>query len=134
LMTGETGTGESTSLPLRVLVVDDFDMVAKGIARVISGEPDFQLTGVAGDVASALEHVERDSPDVVLMDYQLPDGDGAMATEMILARWPDVRVIMMSGLGSEGILDRAVEAGCIGVLSKVSSAAEIVAALRAAAL
>src|SRR5580658_5423100 len=101
---------------VRVAIVDDHAMVAEGLARSVSAATDLALAGIAGTVAEALSLVERERPDVVLMDYLLPDGDGAEATEQILARWPDTKVIMLSGIGSSDLLARAINAGCVGLI------------------
>ncbi len=116
--------------PIRVMIVDDHHMVADALARVVSNESDFVLAGVAYDLADAVVQIGREPPEVILMDYRLPDGDGATATAQILARWPDVKVIMLTGFGSEEILVRAIESGCVGMLSKVRPASDVVTAVR----
>ena len=63
-------------------------MVAEGLGRIISGQDDFELAGLAASVAEALTLIERKSLQVVLMDYHLLDGDGDAAAEQILQRWP----------------------------------------------
>jgi DNA-binding NarL/FixJ family response regulator len=122
----------STPLRIRVAIVDDHSMVAEGLSRIISGEPDFELAGIAGDVAEALALIERETPDVVLMDYLLPDGDGADATEVVRRRWPQTKVIMLSGSDARGILARAIGAGCSGFLAKNRPASDVTAAVRTA--
>jgi DNA-binding NarL/FixJ family response regulator len=118
---------------IRVAIVDDHSMVAEGLARIISREADFELVGTAVSVAGAMALIESTAPEVVLMDYGLPDGDGASATEVIVARWPNTKVVLLSGSGEPDLLSRAIEAGCAGYLDKSRPWAEVAAAVRSAA-
>ena len=77
--------------------------------------------------------IKREHPDVVLMDYHLPDGDGAQATIEILEQWPDIKVLMLSGSGSGDVLSQAMSAGCSGFLRKNRPAVDVVAAVHVAA-
>ena len=120
-------------LMIRVAIVDDHPMVAEGLARIISVEDDIELAGVAGTVADALALVERETPHVVLMDFHLPDGDGAEATKEIIQRWPQTKVLLLSGTGTNDLLARSIEAGCSGFLDKTLPKGDIVAGIRAAA-
>lgn len=123
---------DASALSIRVLIVDDHEMVAQGLARIVDREEDLELVGVALSVADAVVQAGRYRPDVILMDFRLPDGDGATATSMILAQFPETKVVMLSGLGSEQILARAIESGCVGMISKVRPAEEVVLAVRLA--
>jgi DNA-binding NarL/FixJ family response regulator len=116
---------------ISVAIVDDHAMVADGLARIVSSESDFELAGLASNVAEALSLIERQTPDVVLMDFHLPDGNGAEATEKVLQRWPDTKILMLSGSGANDLLARAIEAGCAGFLDKSRPASDVVAAVRA---
>jgi len=126
----ERGADTPSEGPIRVLIVDDQQMVAQGLARIISNEVDFKLVGIAYDLASAVSQIEKNVPEVILMDYRLPDGDGATATAEILKRNPDIKVVMLTGFGSEEILVKAIECGCVGLLSKARPASDIVNAVR----
>jgi two-component system, NarL family, nitrate/nitrite response regulator NarL len=117
----------------RVAIVEDHSMVADGLARIISDEEDFCLVGVAATVADALALVEREDPDVVLMDYHLPDGNGVEATKEILKRWPRTKILMLSGGGGHDLVARAIESGCSGFLAKTRPSVDFVAGVRAAA-
>jgi DNA-binding NarL/FixJ family response regulator len=117
---------------IRVAVVDDHAMVAEGLARIISDERDFKLVGIATNVAEALTLFDAESPDVVLMDYRLPDGDGAEAAKKILKRSPKTKVVMVSAFGGDGLLARAIESGCSGMLAKEQPAEDVVDAVRSA--
>jgi DNA-binding NarL/FixJ family response regulator len=101
-----------------VVIVDDHSMVAEGLAGLLRAETDLEVVGSAASVADCLAVVERTRPNVVLMDYHLPDGTGADATKVIKARWPEVKVIMLTGSGANEALASAIEAGCAGFLVK----------------
>ena len=78
--------------PIRVLLVDDQQLLTDSLARLLAAEPDIEVVGVAATVAEARAHA-RERMDVVLMDYRLPDGTGAEATRSNKARWPTARVV-----------------------------------------
>ncbi|HQU00492.1 MAG TPA: response regulator transcription factor, partial [Acidimicrobiales bacterium] len=103
----------SDSLPelITVAIVDDHVMVAEMLSTVIANESDLRLAGVAGTVADAIALAAREKPDVILMDYRLPDGDGIQAVKAILEHRPETNIVMLSGSGAGDLLARAVEAG-----------------------
>jgi DNA-binding NarL/FixJ family response regulator len=117
---------------VRVVIVDDHEMVAEGFARIISDEDDLELAGIASGVEEAMAVIERERPNVVLMDYRLPDGDGTEASARIVAHWPDVKVVLLTGIGGNDLLAQALSAGCSGMLEKDRPGRDIVAAVRAA--
>jgi DNA-binding NarL/FixJ family response regulator len=144
---GETAPGDPTSVPgarrgrpdvaprrrqarvTRVLIVDDEKLIAEMLAEVIGGEPDMAVVGVAGTVAAATALAAR-QPDVVLMDYRLPDGTGAAATRLVKARWATARVVMLSALHDDETLMESIQAGADGFLTKESAIDDVVAAVR----
>jgi DNA-binding NarL/FixJ family response regulator len=107
-------------------------MVAEMLSLMVSGEKDMRLLGTAQGVADALTLVERERPNVVLMDYRLPDGDGISAVKSILDRWPDTHVVMLSGDDGHDLMARAIEAGCVGMLAKDRPIDELLSAIRSA--
>jgi DNA-binding NarL/FixJ family response regulator len=115
----------------RVLIVEDERLLAEMLAEVIAGEADMQVVGVAGTVAAATALASR-QPDVVLMDYRLPDGTGAIATRAIKARWAAARVVMLSALRDDETLMESIQAGADGFLTKESAIDDVVAAVRRA--
>ena len=118
---------------IRVLICDDHHVVAQGLAMVMDAEPDIEVVGVAGSVAEVRQMVVSRRPQVVLMDYGLPDGDGVSATAAIKASQPDVQVIMLTSYVDEDILVAAIQAGCTGYVTKHKGAEELTAAVRLAA-
>jgi DNA-binding NarL/FixJ family response regulator len=114
----------------RVLIVEDERLMGELLAAVVEEEPDLRVVGVATSVAEVAKYHAR-RPELVLMDYRLPDGTGAEATRMIKARWPATRVLMLSALQDDETVLESIRAGADGYLSKDRAADEIVAAIRA---
>jgi len=117
--------------PIRVLLVDDHQLLTGALAKMMADEPDIQVVGVAGTVAEA-KAMARDRLDVVLMDYRLPDGTGAEATRAIKARWPAARVVMLTALNDDETILESIQAGADGYLTKDRAVDEVVDAVRAA--
>jgi len=117
---------------IKVLIVDDHRMFAQGIAEALGGNEGIDVVGMARGVEEARFKSRVLTPDVVLMDYRLPDGDGASATEMIKADRPDAKVVMITSFTDESVLLAAIEAGCSGFIPKDNSIEEVVAAVRGA--
>lgn len=117
--------------PIRVLLVDDHQLVTGAVSRLLDREPDIEVVGVAGSVseAKALAGVPID---VVLMDYRLPDGTGADATRAIKLRWPAARVVMLTGRGDDETILETIQAGADGYLTKDKPIEEVILAVRAA--
>lgn len=120
------------SPPIRLLVCDDHQVFAEALATHLAGEG-LEIVGVAGRVADAVDAVRDHRPDVVLMDYELPDGDGVQATIAIRAAVPGTRVVLLTSNADENILVAALDAGASGFVTKHKPAAEVTAAVRAAA-
>ncbi len=117
---------------IRVLVVDDHDMVRRGLAAFLKVTPDLLLVGEARNGEQAVQQVAELQPDVVLMDLRMPIMSGADATRAIRAGWPQVRVVALTSFGEQELVHDALEAGAIGYLLKNVSADELAAAIRAA--
>lgn len=116
--------------PIRVLLVEDHDMVAEAIRLALERSPDLQVVGHASSVASALTDARRCEPDVVLMDRRLPDGDGITAIADLLALTPDVRVLVLAGEGSGSVAARVAETGGAGLILKARGLSELEEAVR----
>jgi len=121
----------SESKPIRVLLVDDHQLLTGALSRMLASEPDIQVVGVAGTVAEA-KTIARERLDVVLMDYRLPDGTGADATRAIKARWPAARVVMLTALNDDETILESIQAGADGYLTKDRAVEDVVGAVRAA--
>jgi DNA-binding NarL/FixJ family response regulator len=131
-MSDARASGVASGATIRIAIVDDHPVISEGIYRILSAETDIELAGTAKNVAEALALVERYRPHVVLMDYLLPDGNGVEATKKILSRWPETKVLMMSGSEVPDVHILAFAAGCVGFLAKNRPWGEVVAAVRAA--
>ena len=124
--------------PLRVLVVDDHSVVRRGVVSYLAVLDDVEVAGEAADGKDALEKLDALSslgtlPDVVLMDLQMPRMDGVAATAEITRRFPSVRVVILTSFGENERVHAALQSGASGYLLKDAGAAELAAALYAAA-
>jgi DNA-binding NarL/FixJ family response regulator len=117
--------------PIRVLLVDDHQLLTGSLAQLLAKEPDMDVVGVAATVAEA-KALARERMDVVLMDYRLPDGTGADATRAIKARWPSARIVMLTALNDDETVLESIQAGADGYLTKDRAAEEVVSAVRSA--
>ena len=117
----------------RVLIVDDHRMFVDSLVRLLQDEADLVVVGVASTIAEALRSVRAQRPDVVLLDYRLPDGDAPACIAELRDLAPAARVLVMTGLGDDATLAAAREAGCAGVVTKDKAAQDLVEGLRAVA-
>src|SRR6266511_2345583 len=122
----------SSSQPIRVLLVDDHAMVRKGLATFLRAFDDLQLAGEAENGLAAIQLCGEILPDVVLMDMVMPDMDGAAATRVIRQQFPQVQVIALTSFKEGDLVKNALNAGAIGYLLKDVSADELAEAIRAA--
>lgn len=125
-------TDDTDGARIRVLVVDDHEMVRSGLAMFLRVTPDLELVGEASDGEEAVRLCEALRPDVVLMDMVMPGLDGAAATRAIRERWPRVQVIALTSFPEEDLVQKALQAGALSYLLKNAGAAELTAAIRAA--
>ena len=103
---------------IRILVVDDHTIFAHSLVRLLGTRAELKVVGTAGTVAEAVVAALAYVPDVILMDFELPDGDGPQATEQIKALLPAVKVIMLTAHTDEQSLVNAIAAGCSGFVKK----------------
>ena len=115
----------------RVVIVEDERLLAEMLTEVIAGEADMLVVGVGDTVAAATALASR-QPDVVIMDFRLPDGTGAQATRSIKARWATARVVMLSAMNDDETLMESIQAGADGYLTKDSAIDDVVSAVRRA--
>jgi DNA-binding NarL/FixJ family response regulator len=117
---------------IRVLIVDDHQMMAEGIRAALESEPDIVVVGVAGNAADAVSVAAATVPDVVLMDFRLPDRDGSQAAVDVRGAVAGVAVVMLTGFGDDATLTRAIDAGCAGFVHKSADIDTVVDAVRRA--
>jgi two-component system, NarL family, response regulator DevR len=115
---------------IRVFLVDDHELVRRGIADVIEREGDMTVVGEAGDVRAAILRVPATRPDVVVLDVRLPDGTGVDACRQLRSARPDLPCLMLTAFEDETIEEAALLAGAQGWLLKDIRGAGLVTALR----
>jgi DNA-binding NarL/FixJ family response regulator len=118
---------------VRVVVVDDDALVRSGLGLLLGTDPGIVVVGEAGDGIDAQHVVERERPDVVLMDIRMPRRDGLAATASILAAHPGLAILILTTFDADDDVLRALAAGARGFLLKDASPEELVQAVRAAA-
>ena len=124
-MTREALSGNAS----RILIVDDHDVVRVGFKQMLSEHSRFNVAGEAGSAADALEALRKDPYDIVLLDLSLPDGSGIDVLRRIKVRYPDTRVLVLSGFSEEQYGVNMLRAGASGFLSKTCSSAELIKAI-----
>jgi DNA-binding NarL/FixJ family response regulator len=116
---------------IRVVLADDHAVVRDGLRALLEANPDIKVVGDAADGRQVIAYVEQLQPDVVVMDINMPGLNGIEATRQILERLPEVRVIILSMLGTADHVFRALQAGVRGYLLKESAGREVVEAVQA---
>ncbi|MBI5777579.1 MAG: response regulator transcription factor, partial [Nitrospirae bacterium] len=108
----------NASNPIRILLVDDHEVVRVGLKKVLEADPQMVVAGEAATAGEAVTRAQADRPDVVLMDIRLPDGDGIQACRDILATCPGVRVLFLTSFADDETVLAAVLAGAHGFCVK----------------
>ena len=116
--------------PIRVIVVDDHFATRLGLSMPINNEPGMKVVGEASTSAKAVELYRQHQPDVVLMDYHLPDRSGVETLRSIRSEFPDARILMLTIFDGEEDIYRAVSAGARGYLTKSCECEEMLEAIR----
>jgi DNA-binding NarL/FixJ family response regulator len=114
---------------VRVLIVDDDDLMRAGLRGVLSSDEAIEIVGEAGDGREAAYRTRLLRPDVVLMDVRMPDLDGISATRELLATFPEVRVVILTTFEQEDYIFGALSAGASGFLLKRTRPEELIAAI-----
>ena len=122
---------------IRIVIVDDHDVVRRGLLSVLSGEPDLEVVGAAEGGMQALDLIAQldaraQRPDVVVMDLEMAPVDGIETTRQIRSRYDDVEVVALTSFGEEERVRAALEAGASGYLLKDADVDDVAAAVRAA--
>jgi DNA-binding NarL/FixJ family response regulator len=114
---------------IRVLIVDDDDLMRAGLRGVLAGDASIELVGDAGDGRDALYRTRLLRPDVVLMDVRMPQLDGIAATRELLAAFPEVKVVILTTFEQDDYIFGALSAGASGFLLKRTSPEDLIAAI-----
>ena len=130
---GATDNPSRATTPVRVVIVDDHDLVRDGLRLLLSREPDLEIVGEAAGVGEAVRRVAYEEPDVVTMDIDLPDGSGIDACAQITSLLPDTKVIVITAIAEPQAVTDAREAGAKGFVLKRGRDFKLVEAIRAVA-
>ncbi|MCU1668692.1 MAG: hypothetical protein JWP40_1619 [Blastococcus sp.] len=118
---------------VRVFLVDDHEVVRRGVAEVLEDDPGITIAGEAGSVAEALARVPAVRPDIVVIDMRLPDGDGAELCRGLRSRVPGLRCLVLTSYSDQDALDAAIGGGASGFLLKQVRGPALVSAIRTVA-
>jgi DNA-binding NarL/FixJ family response regulator len=124
---------DATMPGIHLLIVDDHAVVREGLAAMLGGDPAIARIATAASGTDAVRACEKDIPGVMLLDLRMPGGDGLGVLDTIRARWPAVRVILLSASATAAEVIRARRAGAAGYLDKTTDRAALLAAIRTAA-
>ena len=123
--------GNGTSAPKKIMVIDDHILFREGLISLFRSTPDFKIVGEAGSVQNAIKKAKLLHPDIILMDFSLPDGTGLDATKAILAETPDCKIVFLTIYEANDKLFAAMRAGAKGYLPKNVPASNLISSLRA---
>ena len=123
----QAGTG------IKVFLLDDHEIVRRGVKDMLEAEPDIMVIGEAGTAASALARIPALMPDVAVLDVRLPDGDGVTVCREIRSRHPEVACLMLTSFGDDEALFNAIMAGAAGYVLKQIKGTDLVGAVRTVA-
>jgi DNA-binding NarL/FixJ family response regulator len=131
-MTGDTsrteaGTGSGT---IRVFLLDDHEVVRRGVHDLLDAEPGLEVVGEAASVAQALARVPALRPDVAILDVRLPDGDGISVCRELRSQLPELACLMLTSFDDEDALLDAIMAGASGYVLKQISGTDLISAVR----
>lgn len=115
---------------IRVVIVDDQELFAEAVNRLLQTAPGIEVIGTAGRLADAIPMISQTLPDVVILDWHLPDAEGAQAARAIRQEHPDVKLVVLTGLSDDRLMAEALEAGCSAFLTKDRAFEDLVKAIR----
>ncbi len=118
---------------IKVFLLDDHEIVRRGVRDMLEAEPDITVVGEAGTAASALARIPALRPDVAVLDVRLPDGDGVTVCREIRSRMPEVACLMLTSFGDDEALFDAIMAGAAGYVLKQIRGTDLVGAVRTVA-
>lgn len=115
---------------IKVLLVDDHDLVRLGIKKLLSDVPNIQIVGEANSGEKAIEIIEKVKPDVILMDVKMPGMGGLAATKHIVNEHPEIKILVVTVYGDEPYPTRVLQAGASGYMTKGVSVDEMIQAIK----
>jgi DNA-binding NarL/FixJ family response regulator len=126
----ETSGGQAR---ISVFLLDDHEIVRRGVRDLLTDEPDIDVIGEAGTAASALDQIPALRPDVAVLDVRLPDGDGVQVCREIRSTHPGIACLMLTSYGDDQALLGSIMAGASGYVSKQTCSSDLVTAVRTVA-
>ncbi|MFJ3160839.1 response regulator [Streptomyces kanasensis] len=129
----ESGDGPREKDPVRVFLLDDHEVVRRGVHDLLDAEPDLTVVGEAGTAEQALARVPALRPQVAVLDVRLPDGDGVSVCRELRSRMPDLACLMLTSFDDEEALLDAIMAGASGYVLKQITGTDLVTAVRTVA-
>jgi DNA-binding NarL/FixJ family response regulator len=132
-MTVTSQAADGTGRQIGVFLLDDHEIVRRGVRDLLETEPDIRVVGEAGTAASALARIPALRPDVAVLDMRLPDGDGVEVCREVRSRMPEVACLILTSFGDDEALFNAVMAGAAGYVLKQIHGTDLVGAVRTVA-
>jgi two-component system, NarL family, response regulator NreC len=117
-------------MSIKIVLADNHQLVRRGLALLLDGEPDVEVVGEAGDCSATIKLIKKLSPHVVIMDICLPDTNGVEATRRIVSKFPDVKIIVVSMHSDSLFVLNMLNAGASGYLLKDCAFEELIKAIR----
>ena len=130
---GTPASDSAAQQPVKVFLLDDHEIVRRGVRDMLEAEGDIEVIGEAGTAASALARIPALRPDVAVLDVRLPDGDGVTVCREIRSRMPEVACLMLTSFGDDEALFDAIMAGAAGYVLKQIRGTDLVGAVRTVA-
>lgn len=121
---------DETTGKISIVLVDDHPIFLSGLQQLIKKQRDFKLIGVAESIVDLENLLAQSKPQVILMDVELPEGDGISATAFVRKQSPETKVVMLTGYDNPDIIFRALKVGAVGYLLKNTRSKEILNTLR----
>lgn len=129
-MEGKSPYTSAVAAPVRVFLLDDHEVVRRGLRELLGSEDDLEVVGEAGTAAEALARIPPTRPDVAVLDVRLPDGDGVEVCREVRARHPEIRCLILTSYSEDEALFQAIMAGASGYLLKQVKGTDLVDGVR----
>jgi two-component system, NarL family, response regulator DevR len=118
---------------IRLLIIDDHEMVREGLKAMLSAEPDFSIVGDAANAEQAFALIERQRPDIILLDVRLPGTSGIEVCRTVTERYPEIAVIFLTTFTDESLVEQCIKAGARGFIVKDVERFDLKRSIRAVA-